>query len=79
MLMKSLPAIDRFYLILASTLVLLLFLLAFTLKGVFSAVKTAAEIDKSLTGPKIGVDLDKLNQAYKAVFEKQNISLDLAR
>jgi len=76
---KSLPVIDRFYLILAGVLIALLFLITFTLRGVFSAVKTAAEIDKSLTGPKIGVDLDKLNQAYQAVFEKQNISLDLAR
>lgn len=65
---KSLTRIDRFYLLLTGVLLVLLLLVFFTFKGVFSAVKTAAEIDEQMTAPKIGIDTEKLNKASKAVF-----------
>lgn len=78
MLQKVLIAIDRFYVVLIGTLLILLLLVVFTFKGMFSAIKTATEIDEQVINPGIGIDIDSLNRAYE-VLNERNVSLDLTK
>lgn len=74
---KPLIAIDRFYIFLILVLFILSILLIFTLRGIFSTIRIATEIDEQLVPPEIGININNLNKAYDAVFNKENVSLDL--
>ena len=78
MLAKTLGEIDRFYPILAVTLIVLSALTIFTFKGIFSALKTAGKVDEQIVGVQIQLDKAKLDQAYKEGVEKKE-SLDLGQ
>lgn len=77
MLKIPLVKIDRFYLFLAATLLLLSVLLIFTLRGVFSAINIASKIDEEVIGPEVRVNMTKLDEAYGLVKNKEIVSLDL--
>ncbi len=73
---KQRQKIDNFFFVLAVVSVALAAIVIVTFKGVFSAVITAYETDGAKLG-EIRVDKDKLDQSYKAVFEKEYERLKL--
>ena len=79
MLPKTLGTVDRFYPILALTLIILIVLAVFTFKGVISALTTAAKIDEQIAGSAVQLNLSKLDQAYEEAIQKRGISLDLGK
>ena len=79
MLAKTLAKIDRFYPILAAVLIALSILVLFSLKSVLFGLATASEFDPEIAEAKTKIDSENLNKAYKVVFEKEVLKLNLAQ
>jgi len=79
MLGKTLAKIDRFYPILAVVLIALSVLVLISLKSVLSGLTTSSEFDPDIAEAKTKIDSENLTKAYKAVFEKEVLKLNLAQ
>lgn len=77
--MRVLPKVDRFYYILVAVLAALSLLVVFTFKGIFSSIISAYGVEQEVNEAELRVDRTKLDNAYKAVFEKGIIPLEIAR
>lgn len=77
MLTKNLTKIDRFFGVTAVVLLILTFLLIFTLKGILSSIITANEIDEEAIGSIPVVNGDQLNKALEYTVKKEVKPLDL--
>lgn len=71
--------IDRFYFILGVTLLVLVLLVIFTIKGIFLAFITSRQIDENAVAPETGINKSQLDKAFETVFNKKIIPLDLVK
>ena len=62
--------IDKFYIVLAIVLIAMAVILIFAVKGIFSSYLTAYEIDYSSISSELRIDKDKLDEAYRWIFER---------
>jgi hypothetical protein len=69
--------IDKFYLALILTLILMSGLVIFTFRGVFSAYLTAYELSESDLQSDLNVRTKELDEAYDWALQKQTIPLEV--
>ncbi len=62
--------VDKFYLVLIATLVLLSLLVVFAFKSVFSAYNTAYEVTQGNLNTELKINKDKLDEVYNWVFTR---------
>jgi hypothetical protein len=79
MSMKAWAKIDRFYPILALISVALLVLVILTFKNIFSSILTAYEPKEVSEDSTLRIDKERLDNAYKAVFNKEIIPLEISQ
>ena len=78
--MKALPRIDRFYYTFGAVLVVLAVLVTISLRGIFSAVRLAGDIDESLLDSSLPrIDKEKVESALEAISTREIQKLDLKR
>ncbi len=75
--MKAWQKIDRFFPLTAVVLVIMAVLLIFTFRSIFSTLTTAYEVDIKIPDSELRIDKDRLNQAHKAVYEKEIVPLEI--
>jgi len=68
--------IDKFFPIYIVALILLAGLVIITGRGIFSSVVTAFEAEEQI-GTELSIDRKKLEDALNAVFERENIPLEV--
>ena len=73
----SLQKIDRFYLALIITLIVMSGLVIFAFRGVFSAYLTAYELSESDLESDLIVKTKELDEAHSWAFQKQTIPLEI--
>ena len=76
MLIKKLQEVDRFYLILAGVALLLLIVVVVSTKGIISAIGNSSKIPEEAL-IEVGVDTQKLDEAYTNIQGKADKPLDL--
>lgn len=69
--------IDKFFPVYIAALILLAGLIIITGRGIFSSVVAGFEADEQ-TGTELSIDHKKLEDALNAVFERENIPLEVA-
>lgn len=78
MQMKNLTKIDKYYVVLVILLLVMAFVTIAVLKGIFSSIEIAGEVDDSLlnaTTPRI--DKDKLQETLDKINNPKFVPLDL--
>lgn len=78
--MRALIRIDRFYYFFGAVVIILAVIAIVSLRGIFSSLKVAGEIDESLlesSSPRI--DKEKIELAIETVTSKEIKKLDLNR
>jgi hypothetical protein len=58
-------------------MLLLATLAIFAFRGIFSSVLTAYEVDVQVSDTELRIDKNLLDNAHKAVFEKEVVKLDI--
>lgn len=74
---NDLQKIDKFYLALILTLIVMSGLVIFSFRGVFAAYLTAYEFSQKDLESDISVDEKSLDEAYTWVFNKQTLPLEI--
>lgn len=78
MSMKAWRKIDIFFPMLLVVMLLSAALLILTFRGVFSAYLTSSKIEEETVEEELRIDKSKLEESYKAIFEKEKIPLELS-
>lgn len=68
--------IDKYYLGLTVTLILMAVLLVFSFRGVFSAFLISLTFDPSAVGGQVRVDQTSLDEAYIWAFKRETVTLN---
>ncbi len=76
-LMKKITLIDKFYLIIIATLIILAGIVIYTLDGVFKAFIVSREIDEKIIAPQAELNTANIQKALKSVKQKEIPPLDL--
>ena len=72
----STQKIDKFYLALILTLIVMSALVIFAFRGVFSAYLTAYEFSQEELQSELNIDTKNLDEAYNWAFNKQTLPLE---
>lgn len=64
--------LDKFYIVLIATLILLSLLVVFAFRSVFSAYNVAYEVSQSSLNSELKINKDKLDEVYNWVFTRAN-------
>lgn len=75
--MKAWQKIDKFFPILFVVVLALAVIVVFTFRSIFSAVNTAQETDEGGLEDQLRIDKHKIDDATKAVFEREIIPLEI--
>lgn len=76
MLKKAFKEIDRFYFFVIFVLFVLGLLVFMSIRTVYVSYRSVQNPDETVE-QEVGLDLDKLNQAYDFLRQKQSLPLDL--
>lgn len=79
MLMSHSKKIDKFVVLLGVILVLLSVLVIFTFNRLFGSFITSREIDEAVVQPDLGINYNKVNEAWDKVYEAEILPLDLSK
>ena len=74
---KAWQKIDVFFPLMVVVMLLLAALVIFTFRAVFSAVLIAYEPEEDITESELRIDKGKLDDSYKAAFEKEKLRLEV--
>ena len=77
MSMKAWRKIDSFYPIFLVVVIALAALAIVTFRGIFSSIISAYEVDSATRDSKLRIDRGKLDEAIKAVYEKEKVQLNM--
>ena len=64
--------LDKFYIVLIATLILLSLLVVFAFRSVFSAYNVAYEVSQSSLNSELKINKEKLDEVYNWVFTRAN-------
>ncbi|OGM22813.1 hypothetical protein A2691_00745 [Candidatus Woesebacteria bacterium RIFCSPHIGHO2_01_FULL_39_23] len=76
--MRNFREIDRFYIILAGTIIIIGAIVVYSIRTVFVVLNASNTIDEEIVGaadPRLNIS--RLDEAHKIIFERSSIPLDL--